>query len=328
MELSNEFEVAVPVEQAWAVLTDIERIAPCLPGAQLQEIDGNEFKGIVKVKVGPITAQYKGAATFVEKDDDAHKAVLSASGRDTRGQGNASATIVAQLEPRGDGATHVSVLTDLAVTGKVAQFGRGVMADVSAKLLDQFVQNLETTVLADLAASDAAAGSTDAPAAAAASAADTAAGSDSGSTATTTATAAPGEVARKAKDTTEMLASELAKAWEEAKEGGDDTDETPRVEREPLEPRPDLLVPDADVDSADAPHADGAAVDAGTEPTPAELPAPAKAERRLIDSPEAEPIDLLGTAGSPVLQRAAPLIGLAAAVLIVLALLRRRRRRS
>jgi hypothetical protein len=217
----------------------------------------------------------------------------------------------------------VSVLTDLAVTGKVAQFGRGVMADVSAKLLDQFVQNLETTVLADLAATDAAAGATDAPAAAAASAADTA----SGSTATTTATAAPGEVARKAKDTTEMLASELAKAWEEAKEGSDDGDETPRVEREPLEPRPDLLVPDADVDSADAPHADGAAVDAGTEATPAE-PAPAKAERRLIDSPEAEPIDLLGTAGSPVLQRAAPLIGLAAAVLIVLALLRRRRRRS
>src|SRR5690349_5079991 len=173
MELSNEFEVAVPVEQEWAVLTDIERIAPCLPGAQLQEIQGDEFKGVVKVKVGPITAQYKGAATFVEKDDDAHKAVLSASGRDTRGQGNASATIVAQLESRGDAATHVSVLTDLAVTGKVAQFGRGVMADVSAKLLDQFVVNLETTVLADLAATEAAAGPTDAPAEAAASAAET-----------------------------------------------------------------------------------------------------------------------------------------------------------
>jgi carbon monoxide dehydrogenase subunit G len=302
MELSNEFEVAVPVDQAWAVLTDIERIAPCLPGAQLQEIEGNDFKGIVKVKVGPITAQYKGAATFVEKDDAGHKAVLSASGRDTRGQGNASATIVAQLESRGDGATHVSVLTDLAVTGKVAQFGRGVMADVSAKLLDQFVKNLETTVLADLAAVEAASATTDVPAAAASSAAETASSAAS-------APSAPGEVAKKAKDTTEMLASELAKAWEEAKEGTDDAgEETKRIEREPLAPRPDLLVPDGD----DA-------------PAPAAEPAP---ERRIIDSPEAEPIDLLGTAGSPVLQRAAPLIGLAAVVLIVLAILRRRRRRS
>jgi carbon monoxide dehydrogenase subunit G len=310
MELSNEFEVAVPVEQAWAVLTDIERIAPCLPGAQLQEIDGDDFKGVVKVKVGPITAQYKGAATFVEKDDAAHKAVLNATGRDTRGQGNASATIVAELEPRGDGATHVSVLTDLAVTGKVAQFGRGVMADVSAKLLDQFVQNLETTVLADLAATDAAAGDTDAPAAAAASAAETLTAPT-----TTAAPAAPGEVAKKAKDTTEMLASELAKAWEEAKEGTEDADETKRVEREPLAPRPDLLVPDAEPEAA-------------PEPAAAAPAAPAEPTRRVIDSPEAEPIDLLGTAGSPVLQRAAPLIGLAAAVLIILALLRRRRRRS
>src|SRR4029077_9380563 len=138
---------------------------------------------------------------------------------DTRGQGNASATIVAHLEPRGDSATHVSLLTDLAITGKVAQFGRGVMADVSAKLLDQFVVNLGTTVLADLAATEAADGATDAPAAAAASAAARAAPGPP-------TPAPPGEVARKAKDTTEMLASELAKAWEEAKEGIDDGDET------------------------------------------------------------------------------------------------------
>lgn len=335
MELSNEFEVAVPVEQAWAVLTDIERIAPCLPGAQLQEIEGDDFKGIVKVKVGPITAQYKGTASFVEKDDDAHTAVLTASGRDTRGQGNASATIVAQLESRGDDVTHVSVLTDLAVTGKVAQFGRGVMADVSAKLLDQFVENLETTVLADLPA-ERATDTTDAPAAAAASAAAEAATGaatavapdDSAAEAlvapTTTGPAAPGEVARKARNTTEMLASELAKAWEEAKEGVDDTaDETPRVEREPLAPRPDLLVPEA---TADAAAASAEAVESAEEPA-AELLAPSTPERRIIDSPEAEPIDLLGTAGSPVLQRAAPLLGLAAVVLVLLAVLRRRRRR-
>lgn len=148
MELTNTFDVSVPVDTAWAVLTDVERIAPCLPGAQLQEIEGDEYRGVVKVKVGPITAQYKGKATFIEKDDVAYKAVLDASGRDTRGQGNASATITALLEPSGDG-THVTVTTDLTVTGKVAQFGRGVLADVSAKLLGQFVDNLEQTVLTD-----------------------------------------------------------------------------------------------------------------------------------------------------------------------------------
>ena len=146
MELTNEFRVAVPVETAWDVLTDVERIAPCMPGAQLQEIEGDEYRGVVKVKVGPITAQYKGAATFTSKDDAGHVAVLSAEGRETRGQGNASATITATLVADGDG-TKVTVLTDLTVTGKVAQFGRGVMADVSAKLLNQFVQCLETTVL-------------------------------------------------------------------------------------------------------------------------------------------------------------------------------------
>ena len=146
MELTNDFEVAVPVDEAWTVLTDIERIAPCMPGAQLQEVEGDEYRGIVKVKVGPITAQYKGTATFVEKDDTGHVAVLKADGRDTRGQGNANAVITARLEPAGDG-TKVNVHTDLTVTGKVAQFGRGVLADVSAKLLDQFVENLETTVL-------------------------------------------------------------------------------------------------------------------------------------------------------------------------------------
>src|SRR5436305_12874538 len=119
MELTNEFRVGVPPAQAWSVLTDVERIAPCMPGAQLQEIEGEEYRGIVKVKVGPITAQYKGKATFVEKDDGGHKAVLRAEGRDTRGQGNANATITATLQADG-GGTKVSVVTDLAVTGRVA----------------------------------------------------------------------------------------------------------------------------------------------------------------------------------------------------------------
>jgi uncharacterized protein len=146
MELTNEFHVAVPVSRAWAVLTDVELIAPCLPGAQLEEIEGNEYRGGVKIKVGPITAQYKGKATFIEKDDVNHKAVLRAEGRDTKGQGNASATITATLVAAGTG-TDVTVVTDLTITGKVAQFGRGVLADVSAKLLGQFVNCLEHDVL-------------------------------------------------------------------------------------------------------------------------------------------------------------------------------------
>ena len=151
MELTNDFRVALPVEKAWAVLTDLERIAPCMPGAQLQEIEGDEHRGIVKIKVGPITAQYKGKAVFLDRNDETHVAVLKAEGRETRGQGNASATITAALVADG-GDTAVSIITDLTVTGRVAQFGRGVLADVSAKLLDQFVASLEETVLAEEAA--------------------------------------------------------------------------------------------------------------------------------------------------------------------------------
>jgi len=153
MELNNDFEVTAPVDEVWAVLTDVERIAPCLPGAQLQEVEGDEFRGVVKVKVGPITAQYKGAASFVERDDAGHRAVLRAEGRDTRGAGNASADITAALEATNVG-TKVTVITELTVTGKVAQFGRGVMADVSKKLMGQFADNLSELI----AASDAPAG--------------------------------------------------------------------------------------------------------------------------------------------------------------------------
>jgi uncharacterized protein len=146
MKLENEFRVDVPVEEAWGVLLDVERIAPCMPGAQLQEVEGDEYRGIVKIKVGPITAQYKGAARITEVDDANHRAVLRAEGRDTRGQGNASATVTTTLQPDG-GGTRVNIDSDVTITGKVSQFGRGVIADVSAKLLDQFVACLERDVL-------------------------------------------------------------------------------------------------------------------------------------------------------------------------------------
>src|SRR5580698_1965882 len=150
MELSNEFRVGVSVPEAWKLLTDLERIAPMLPGAQLQEVEGEEYRGVVKVKVGPITAQYKGVATFVERDEAAGRVVLKATGRDTRGQGNASALITATMVPDGD-ATKVTVVTDLTITGKVAQFGRGVLADVSGKLLGQFVDALHADLVAGAA---------------------------------------------------------------------------------------------------------------------------------------------------------------------------------
>ena len=154
MELNNDFEVAAPIGLVWSVLTDVERIAPCLPGAQLLEIEGDEFRGVVKIKVGPITAQYKGAASFLERDDTGYRAVLRAEGRDTRGAGNAAADITAELEAT-DVGTKVTVTTDLTVTGKVAQFGRGVMADVSKKLMGQFADNLSDLMAASSDEADA-----------------------------------------------------------------------------------------------------------------------------------------------------------------------------
>jgi uncharacterized protein len=146
MDLNHQFTVAVPVEDAWRILTNVELIAPCLPGAQLQEIEGDTYRGIVKVKVGPIQAQFKGQANFLERDDIAHKVVLKGEGRDTGGKGNASAIITAEMTSVTADTTEVTVNTDLSITGKVAQFGRGAMADISDKILAQFVENLNTLI--------------------------------------------------------------------------------------------------------------------------------------------------------------------------------------
>jgi len=153
-KLLNEFVVNRPIEQAWAVLTDLERIAPCLPGAQLQEIEGEFYRGVVKVKLGPISTAFKGQAQFMERDDAAHRAVLKGEGRDTGGKGNADALITAHLEALTADTSKCTVTTDLRVTGKVAQFGRGIMGDVSEKLMTQFANNLNTMLDADQPAAD------------------------------------------------------------------------------------------------------------------------------------------------------------------------------
>ncbi|AMO59466.1 carbon monoxide dehydrogenase subunit G [Mycolicibacterium phlei] len=150
MELNNEFRVAVPAAKTWEVLTDVERVAPCLPGATLLSVDGDEFTGAVKVKVGPITVSYKGVAAFQEKDEAARRVVLRAEGKETRGNGNAAATVTAQLKDEGD-ATTVFINTDLTISGKAAQFGRGVLADVASNLIGQFAKSLEASVLGESA---------------------------------------------------------------------------------------------------------------------------------------------------------------------------------
>jgi uncharacterized protein len=158
MEINNAFEVKAPIDVAWATLTDLARIAPCLPGATLTSIEGDIYKGHVTVKVGPIVAKFGGQAIFQERNDAAHRAVLKGEGRDSTGKGNASAIITAQLEVVDANTTRCTVNTDLTITGKIAQFGRGALADVSDKLLKQFVVNLESTVLAQELSNTAGAG--------------------------------------------------------------------------------------------------------------------------------------------------------------------------
>jgi carbon monoxide dehydrogenase subunit G len=168
VELNNEFRVAVPAAKTWQVLTDVERVAPCIPGAQLLSIDGDDFTGAVKVKVGPITVSYSGEASFQQKDEAAQRVVIKASGKETRGSGNAAALVTAQLKDEGD-ATRVVITTDLTISGKAAQFGRGVLADVSTSLIGQFAKNLEADLLGGSASSSAASSASAATPAAAAS---------------------------------------------------------------------------------------------------------------------------------------------------------------
>ncbi|MFJ3799478.1 SRPBCC domain-containing protein [Streptomyces sp. NPDC090088] len=146
MRIDNEFGVDVPVERAWEALTDLEALAPCMPGAQLTGVDGDVHHGKVRVKVGPVISQFQGTARFVEKDEAAHTAVIRATGRDMRGQGNASATVHARLRPEGT-RTVVSVSTDLSISGKLAQFGSGMIKEISEKLFAQFVANVEEQLL-------------------------------------------------------------------------------------------------------------------------------------------------------------------------------------
>jgi carbon monoxide dehydrogenase subunit G len=184
VQLENTFTVAAPIDEAWKVLLDPERVARCMPGATLDEAEGDEFKGRVKVKVGPIVVTYQGTAKFVEKDEQAHRAVIDAAGKESRGSGTARATVTTALIERGE-QTEVTVVTDLNITGRPAQFGRGVIADVAGKLTDTFATNLAGELSGS--ATNAAAGAS--PAGSVAT--NGAAGEPGAQAATTTATAPP-----------------------------------------------------------------------------------------------------------------------------------------
>jgi carbon monoxide dehydrogenase subunit G len=331
VQLENSFTVPLPVDEAWRVLLDIDRIAPCMPGAALDSVTGDDFTGRVKVKLGPINLTYQGKGSFIEKDETTHKAVIDARGKDQRGNGTAAAIVTATLAAEGS-VTRVDVLTDLNITGRPAQFGRGVMTDVGNKLLGQFADKLSAQLasgdagLADPAAVDtAAAGAQQEPtvastvSTAAASAAATTAGVAEEAAASVEGSAAGGPVkkaAAAAKKTAAAAADSAATTQASAV--------TPPVEATPAK-------------AAATPI--GAAKKAPSKP-PAGTTAPPNrpagggpvrstpsAPQRPLTPVEPEPIDLLEVAGGAAFTRyAAPAAGGAAVLVLLLLIIRQFRK--
>jgi carbon monoxide dehydrogenase subunit G len=340
MELEHSFSVPVPEERAWEVLLDVERVAPCMPGATLDSVNGDEITGRIKVKVGPIQMTYAGTAKFTERDPAAHVITLEASGKETRGAGTASAKVRSTLEGAGD-QTHVIVHTSLNVTGKPAQFGRGVLTEVGGRLIDIFADNLAAMLAADSAAVPAAATTTT-------------------TTTTTTSGAKPDEALP-----IDVL-NLSGRAWSSLRHDGIQTlgDLTRRTEpqlraienigpasladikakladrglslADAAEPSAQPAVVAADVNGSRpagkhaGPEDDGAGDDLAevTPLRPARHEVAAEQEPAAWQPPGNEAIDLLGVAGLPVLKRAIPAAaGLIALLLVVLGIKRRRRGR-
>ena len=194
IELDNSFTVPVPPEQAWDVLLDVERIAPCMPGATVTSVEGDEIAGQVKVKLGPLSLSYKGTAKFIEKDPASHTIAIEATGKETRGAGTASATVHASLKPDdAEGQTTVSIHTSLNVTGRPAQFGRSLLPEVSGKLIDQFAANLRALIDSTNRPAEAEPEAAPAQDAAAATGDAAAAATAAGTAAATQSTAAPAQ---------------------------------------------------------------------------------------------------------------------------------------
>lgn len=340
MELEHSFTVPVPKRRAWDVLLDVERVAPCMPGATLDSVDGDEIHGRIKVKVGPINMMYAGTARFIERDEEAGVVMLEASGKETKGAGTASASVRSVLEDRGD-ETHVTVLTTLNVTGKPAQFGRGVMNEVGGKLLSIFAANL-ATVLAEAEGQPAANGTTDREAAAASLVAAAATGpataephaADAGSERPAAIVSAPiDELDLPVRVTSSLhkvgisTVGELATRTDEQLVAIDGIGPASIVEIKAKLGERGLTLGQPPTAAADAAAAAAeAATDASAGPAPGG-PAPTTA-RQAAHQLEDDAINLLKVAGMPVLKRALPVLaGLTAALLIALRHRLRRRTR-
>jgi carbon monoxide dehydrogenase subunit G len=357
VQLENSFTVPVPIDEAWRVLLDIERIAPCMPGAALDSVDGDNFTGRVKVKLGPINLTYQGKAAFIEKDAAAHKAVIDARGKDQRGNGTAAAVVTAKLKAEGS-ITRVDVLTDLNITGRPAQFGRGVMTDVGNKLLGQFADKLAAQLGEGDAQGDAqralragAPGSAAAPGTAAAKAAATATGAVEEIAASAEQAAGDGAAGRAVKKaaagtkkaaaaaTDTVTATSSAEPVKAAPAKKATPAKAAPVKAAPVKAAPAAKdsVPVATVKAPSGPPSGPsgpprkAASGSPVRSVPSEGPAAAPAPGTTTPSrplAEPEPIDLLEVAGGAAMARyAAPAAGIAAAVLLVVLVVRRRRRR-
>jgi carbon monoxide dehydrogenase subunit G len=259
MQLENKFTIDAPIDKAWEALNTPETVAPCFPGATLQSYEGDSFTGTVKVKLGPISLTYKGKGTYVSRDDENHKVVIEATGRDSRGNGTASATVTGTMRAEGSDRTAVTMVTDMTITGRPAQFGRGVISDVADKIIGQFSACVASKLAPEKAAPE---------------------------------KVAPEKVAQ---------------------------------------PAPAAAAPAAAAEAGSSPNGSAAGakgpVLAAAPPTAAPegktTPKPAPASMRS----EVDAIDLLDTAGAPVLKRLAPVVGGALLLLIIL-LIRRSRSRS
>ena len=339
MELEHSFIIPVPPEQAWQVLLDVEQIAPCMPGATIDSVDGDEIKGRIKVKVGPVAMTYAGTARFVERDDQAHMITLEASGKETRGAGTASAMVRSSLSDEG-GQTKVVVHTTMNVTGRPAQFGRGVMAEVSGRIIEKFATNLAALLAGGAPAATVAASNGSGPE-------ESAAGPGA---AAESADGAPGQVTIEELQLPVRAYNSLRRVGIHTVDDLSGRTEADLLAIENLGPQSVREIKErlaglgrhlAEQEAGSAPAGtaagttgpDGAAAngdragsrDAGQPGTPGPAPAAPPVAAR---PPDEDAIDLLSVAGFPVLKRAVPVLGAAAVLVLVILGIRRARRRG
>jgi carbon monoxide dehydrogenase subunit G len=351
MDLEHSFTIPVPPEQAWQVLLDVERIAPCMPGATVDSVDGDVVKGRIKVKVGPVTMTYAGTARFVERDEQARAVTLEASGKETRGAGTASATIRSTLRDEG-GQTNVVVHTTMSVTGRPAQFGRGVMAEVGGRIIEKFAANLaallagEGSPAAGAAAPEAAAPGAAASAPAAASSA-LGHGTPDGLEVTLDGAVPLEELQLPVRAYNSLRRAGIHTVSELSARTEDDLlaieNLGPQSVRDIKQRLAGLGYHLAERDALAAVGGNGAGPQAGsaatvtdgvaaqngaTAPVASQLDAGQADAPRAARPPDEDAIDLLSVAGFPVLKRALPVVGVVLVLLLLILGIRGRRRRG